>query len=346
MNGNIHNSRGSSTRLRKPAARWCTVFIALVLALAIGSVGQTSPAQAAPASLARNKIEFRLGVAPVPPPVICVNKPLSFYVDVVKTTHTSFGVGDNTTPLTSFVTGDVNGYVTKGNGEVLGVLREAGESQSQFIFKSDKPGVTTLRFTAFISNSWIGANEELTGSIDLLAEEVTVKVGCKVKVNTVSSFKAGMTSVGTMDGEMRADEQGNFTGSATVNWVTSMLCGISSPIDPSQADLTGTFNESGQLVGQVTFGSMSSSGGGNCGPASVATSNFGTLDPLTIKASSDGVSVYTQAQTVTATNGSFTGTATIVVIPEEEEAAAFNPGDLQARWDDFSSLFGALLALH
>lgn len=215
---------------------------------------------------------------------------------------------------------------------------------AKFKFKANKPGKTTLHFEGLVGKEYV-------------SDKVDVKVlPCKFKVNTISTWKVGMTSVGSMDGEMESDEQGNLSGSATVNWVTSMICGIASPIAPGTADLTGTIDESGQLIGQVSFGPLSSSGGGACGISSVTTSNFGTLAPLTIKASSEGVSVYTQTQVLTATNGSFSGTATIVVIPEEDEAVAFIPGNHEARvgppspwwamlWDKFPSLSGALLAL-
>lgn len=146
---------------------------------------------------------------------------------------------------------------------------------------------------------------------------VPVKViHCKYQVFTISKWLAGMTSTASMDGEMTADETAfipYFTGTADVNWATSMLCGIKSPIEASTADLTGTINDRGQLDVEITFGPASSSGGGSCG-VSVTTSNFATPASLRFTVPASG-GVFRQTQVVTAVNGSFPGPATIIVIP-------------------------------
>lgn len=340
---NFHNLRGLSTHSWNQNPRWSSIFIALLIVLVIGSTSQAPMAKAAPAGVStyfsmrvRNpKTTLRCGqtvtyhvvvdaapsLLPTPSPSqLGIPRGISIVGVYVEADSTDKSVGD-------FV----------GAGRVRTTVSLDPELTTliaaKFKFKANKPGKTTLYFDGLVGT-------------EHAAVQLDVKVlPCRFKLNSVSIFKVGMTTVGTMDGEIEADEQGNFTGSATVNWVTSMLCGISSPIAPGTADLNGTINESGQLAGEITFGPITSVGGGSCG-VGVATANFGTLDPLTIKASSEGVSVYTQAQAINATNGSFTGTATIVLIPEEDDAVSFIPDNYEAVWNDFSSLFGALLALH
>lgn len=324
--------------------RWRTALIALVLVLATGSAGQAPPVQAAPAGV------------------------LAYFSMEVQNPKTTLRCGETVTYLVSVDVAPSNGLPTPSPRSlglprgisIVGVNVEADSTNksvgdfvgagtvrtavvfdselttglaAKFKFKAGKPGKTTLYFDGLVGTEHV-------------AVQLEVKVlPCKFKVNTVTTWRAGMTSMGIMDAEMESDENGSFTGTATINWVTSTLCGggIVSPIAPGSADLTGTISESGQLVGEITFGPMTSVGGGSC---HAATSNFGTLDPLTIKASSEGVSVYTQSQAVAATNGSFGGTATIVVIPEEVEAVSSIPGHHQADWGVFLSLFGALLDLH
>ena len=123
------------------------------------------------------------------------------------------------------------------------------------------------------------------------------------------------------DGVMKADEQGRFTGSANVNWRTSVIgragCGAAEArTGPSRADLTGEINESDQLVVKMTFQPKDFSGWATCGPAGISTGNLATPDPLTIRVATAG-GRSTQAQAVTAKNGSFRGSATIVVTPEQ-----------------------------
>ena len=127
-----------------------------------------------------------------------------------------------------------------------------------------------------------------------------------------------MTIVGvSTNGILTADRNGNFTGSANVTWVTSILCGIKSPIEPSKADLTGSLNESDELEVKIAFGPISSAGGGNCSAGGVVTSNFGTFAPLTTRGAATRTVTTRLAHVVTAMGGSFTGTATVIVIPVE-----------------------------
>jgi len=142
----------------------------------------------------------------------------------------------------------------------------------------------------------------------------------QVKVTSISTWSAGMVIVATIkDAAMHADDQGHFTGSSDVTWQTSVIggpgCGAAeNPISPSKADLTGEIDESNQLVVKITFQPKEFSGFATCG-RTISTSNVGALDPLTVTVAMTG-GTSTQPHAVTAKNGSFLGSATIVVTPE------------------------------
>ena len=340
MNRISHHPKSSAMN---PIPRQRIVFMALLIALTIGSSGQTPPVQAAPPrelayfSMEVQNPKTRLRCGQTVTYLVVVDVAPSFGMPTPSPRSLGYprGVPSVNVKVEALSVnksvGDFVGTATANTVVIFDSELTTGLA-AKFSFKANKPGKTTLYFEGLVGKEYVSA-------------ELEVKVlPCKFKVNTVSKFSAGMTSMGIMDAEVESDENGSFTGTATINWVTSTLCGggIVSPIAPGSADLTGTVSESGQLVGEITFGPMTSVGSGSCH----ATSNFGTLDPLIIRASSEGVSVYTQAQAVAAANGSFTGTATIVVIPEEEEAVSFHPNDYQAGWPVFMNLFSALLDLH
>jgi len=328
---------------------WRSVFCALILVLAIGSAGQRSPAHAAPAGA--DQIDFELSVYPEKLPRICVNSKLNLYAGVSKSVHKEIGGRVWNLPGTAPNPG-ITGVKLSGPGELKKQLQDIDGppgSSIPFVFTSDEPGKVTLKFTVYIENKWIGAQEEVIGSS--VKREKGVKftvIPCKYEVKTVSNFTAqGVQLAALMDGEMKADEQGNFTGSATVDWIGGSAsfgtCGAAYyDVAPSQANLTGSQDDSGQLTAEVNYlGAVITMSG--CASAS------GTMipDPLKITVSSSG-GVSTLSQDLYEPNYfSFHGSAVITVIPVEDEAAAFIPSDpeTQAGWNDFSSLFGALLAL-
>ena len=188
-----------------------------------------------------------------------------------------------------------------------------------FVFQAKNPGRTTIDFEAKIDTQWsfgiVFRRDIVTGKLDVTVEE------CQYKVTVITTFAAGMTSVGIMaEAVITLDEEGLFEGQATVTWVTSMICGISSPISTSETTILATKPVGGDLKVDVSFLPTSSIGGGNCGAISVTTANSMTLNltPLTITVPSWGGSA-TQAQTVLATNGSFGGSALIIVTPARQQ---------------------------
>jgi hypothetical protein len=337
--------RESSAHAGNAASRWRIGFIALVLALAIGSAGQTPLAQAAAAG---NFVEFELSVYPKKPPRICVNEKLTLYVGVSKTifrviNEKEFEIpGRAPDPVATGIKVSGVGTLEKlGGGDLMSLSGE-----NTFIFKSDKPGRATLRFSVPIEESWVGAKEVVIGPAVTLVKEITVKVGCKVKVKTVIHFPVAIYDITVIsdDAVMTADEAGTFTGSTSMYWAYSNFnlapCTIEIGATDSQVDMTGQLDEDGgQFTATQTFQPQTDAGIVSCPGGIGGGEGAFTVSPLTFSvASSGGLSIQT------ATAEGVSGLAHIVVTPEDE-GAAFIPGDHQVSWDDFSSLFSTLLAL-
>lgn len=338
---NSHNSKGLSTN----AVRWRSVFIALALALVIGSVGQTHPAHAAPA---HEVITWYMDVIN-PKTTICVGETVeyrvkAFFVNTVEprsewalsgvkieatSSNKSAGNFKKDTAITGFANEDL---VTAG-----------------FSFTAKKPGKTNLYFEGLVDKKFTSTYVSFT---------VPVKViPCKFKVKTVLQFPVpDLYNITVISDEavMTADEAGAFTGSATMSWVYSEVfqdCDFSISATDSQVDLTGQLDDNGgQFVATETFQPTTVTDTACCPVVGcVSYSAQGSLYPLTFKvASSGGVAI----QTVTGEGVS--GLAHIVVIPEEDEVVAFNTDNRAALspsawwtmlWDDFPWAYSVLLVL-
>jgi hypothetical protein len=317
------------------AARWRSVFIALLLALAIGSAGQISPAQAAPDNPA--DIYFDVWAAPEAPPPVCINKTLKIYVAVHKGIVKTIG-GKEHDLSSGFVSGvTIHSSMSTSNvgtltPESLPVEVDSGASspgQVMFVFTATHRGTTTLIFE---SNGVIGAGADVPGAppdsmLTSLGQKVpakkaeipvTVSGPCKFKVTTITRVSAATSNAeGTGDeAEVVADAQGNFKGSTTVNWeiVNTSSCVYSLlSLTPSQVDWSGTI-DSDQLVLTGTFQPTTTSFSFTCPGIPVGDSGQHTnpIEPLTIRVALTGGGS-TQAQMVSNAAGS----AVIVVIPEE-----------------------------
>jgi hypothetical protein len=324
---NSNNPGRLSMNAGNSALRWRSVFIALVLALTIGSAGQISPAQAAPARSTNLRFELK----PYPEGPLTISECEFVHFDVIVSKEEQVVLFGRERPVYSILSGvNINGSVQNSN---IGTLRPPKSSTgfedddtaaAGFTFTPKKAGKTTITFKATVGTYWVGdAQEKNAKQIEVPDKMVQVTVTpCKFKVTTISSWSAGMDIVAAIDDAvMKADEQGHFTGSANVNWVTSIIggpgCGAKSTVAPGKADLTGEINESDQLVGKVTFQPVSASGFAACAGVGISTGNSGIADPLTINvASSGGVSRQAEVS-IWKKGGSVTGSAIIIVIPED-----------------------------
>ena len=307
---NFHNSRGSSAHAGNQKSRWRNVFIALVLAVAIGSAGQAPSVQAAPARDARIFMFAR----PETTKPICVGDTALITVNVKKY---EFAGEESATLLGTFIGVNVHAsVVTPSIGMInptSALTRANQENRAVFIFSALKPGTTRIEFSGKVNQLLLLGRPISSGDTVTAATQLTV-VQCVYDIQVISTFRVGMTSVGTSNQLVFLVDKERDESTFYVNWVTSALCGINSPISESKATVV-TERVGNNIKVNVTFLPSSSIGGGTCG-VSVATDNTMklALSPLTIIVPPEGGSA-TIPQTVKAKNGSFTGSAFISVTP-------------------------------
>lgn len=334
-----------------------TAYIVLISALVIGSVSPISAAQAAPALADAIGIDFKLAVYPENLPKICPKGKMNLYVGISKTVHKEIGdrVWDLPHPMPAGAI-RIDGSVISGSGTLKKQLQDIDGppgTSVPFLFTADKPGKVTLQFTADVKNSWIGANEKVIGSGVKVQKEITFIVGCKFSVKTILQFPVEIYDITVLSDNavMTPDEQGSFTGSTSMYWVYSNFnldpCTISIGATDSQVELTGQLDEDGsQFMATQTFQPQTAGGVVTCpGGIGGGSSEF-TVNPLTFSVASSGGTVM---QTATAEGVS--GLATIVVIPEDDEAVALNADSQTALsastgwttlWDSFPGSYSVL----
>jgi len=322
---------------------------ALISALALSGVGPISAVQAAPARADSVPVDFKLAVYPEKLPKICPKGNLNLYVGISKTVHKEIGdkIWDLPRPMPADI--QIYGSVISGSGTLKEQLQDIDGppgTSVPFVFTADKPGKVTLKFTADVKNAWIGANEKVIGSGVKVQKEITFIVGCKFSVKTILQFPVEIYDITVLSDNavMTPDEQGSFSGSSSMFWVYSNFnldpCTISIGATDSQVNLTGQLEEDGQqFVATQTFQPQTDGGVVTCpGGIGGGTSSF-TVNPLTFRVASSGGTV---TETVTAEGVS--GLATIVVVPEDDQAVALNADSRTALspsawwtmlWDNF-----------
>jgi hypothetical protein len=212
---------------------------------------------------------------------------------------------------------------------------------TKFRFKANKPGKTTLYFQGLVGKEYVSFN-------------LDVKVlPCKFKATTIGEWHVdGPANISVVaisdDAEVEADEQGNLTGSTTVNWVATSsgvgdcpAAGIE--IGSSRVDWNGEIDDTEHLSLQGTFLPAQGSVSVDCGTSGTVPVQL-TPDPLQAGVTFSG-GVFRQSQVLEGPEGPMSGFVTIVVVPVEDQAVAFIPGNQEPSWDDLASLFGTLLAL-
>ena len=369
MNRNSHNLRGLSTHAPNPVPRWRTVFIALVLVLAIGSAAQTPPVQAAPAG---ELVYFSMKVVNPKTTLRCgqtatylVRVELAQSKGAPTPAPGSFGLPKGQSVVNVKVEAS---SVNKTAGDFVGTAAATTSVvfdddltglAAKFKFKAGKPGKTKLYFEGLVGKEYVST-------------ELNVKVlPCKFKAKTVLQFSTAyynLTGISS-DAVMIADEHGNYTGSASMSWAYSNVisgggpCRYSMLAADSQVDLVGQLDEDGgQVMTTATFQPTTVSSTVSCTIVTGTGPDPATVYPLTFTVDSSG-GVSTQTATAEGIQGGLElegpvyGTARVILIPEADEAVAFIPGNYQPRvstssplwwamlWDNFPSLFSALLPL-
>ncbi len=329
-NSNISNDLSAHAArrhpVRSPIASWRRVFIALALALTVGSAGQPPPAQAAPA---RAKYAyFVFATLPKSYGTICVGDKVPISVNVVRTSTDIQTDSMNISGI--WVAGSVQ---DPGIGKLIVARKETGFDYEQpgtasFIFHADKPGKTTLTFNAEIRYyqstilKWIygPAKTAVSNLVSVTVED------CKYEVTAISqwitfglNYKALIVGAG-----LTADAPGHYTGTATVYWVNTISqpppCSPTVITYTSQADLTGSMDADGQhLVVDVISPPVKEDEiivrRDDCKTEAGEVITLMTPDPLTFSVPASGGG-HTLSQVLTVPGlGILSGTAKVSVVP-------------------------------
>lgn len=253
MNRNSHNSRGSSTHAGNQNPRWRTVFIALVLALVIGSAGQTPPAQAAPAP--QQGFGYKLRAINLSGgDFICVGDRVKLNVRVTRGFENQQNIQDVTGVLVTASASNASigqldqveantGYIADFPGTI------------NFKFTAKKAGTTTISFEGTINHTWLGiaiGTYTRTDQVVLTVEE------CQYRVSAVSEFTVPGAFVGAVfkDAVMTLGSDGLYTGTATVHWMgylTPTFCVNTHYLDPAETEVELTGVRGGVRYGEGLF---------------------------------------------------------------------------------------------
>jgi hypothetical protein len=323
-----------------------------MLALAIGSVSPLPQAQAAPE---RDLVAYSVSAEKARSRPICTGQPLTITVTIQAHVQSE---GAPEAKKDILVQRRVYATV-EGVGKIEPTISRAtatgnNPSRATFTFKSDKPGKAVVTFEVDVLRELLPGKPGFAPTrppqgtdVYLLKTnpvEVTV-VRCKFRVRTLGDWVVpGEANINiaaiSNDAEVKADEQGNFTGSTSVNWTASvsrvMDCGGAITIGSSQLNWTGTLDDSGQLTLNGSYLSAAASLDAVCaggGESTTGSEQFDlTPDPVQVSVASSGGTL-NQSQVLEGPEA-MSGSVTIIVIPEEDQAVAFNPeaGSSSIHW--------------
>lgn len=273
MNRNYHNSRGSSAHAGYQHPRWRTVFIALVLMLAIGSANRSALAQgAAPGYKVGTHMETSL------PKEICVGETGSFTVTVIRTVNVTVPQSNARFDF-RFPRAGIPVYASSKDPDIASLRIETQiigwdydvPDKVKFEFRGNKAGTTSIDIST-------GSVSRLAGEIfdvpsgqtdsDKFKTTVAVKVlSCKFEVTAVSTFESApsMKVIATINkAVMKTDAPGHYIGTGKVFWTGSWAwadggCAHELTAPPSAANLQGTLDDDGQLVMDLSYEAQSGS---------------------------------------------------------------------------------------
>lgn len=312
---NSHNSRNQ-------APRWRMVFIALVIALSIGSVSRSGPAQASAAG-----VPVRVYMQLInPKTTVCVGKQANYAVRVYTAPTTVVGIaidayalpgirveGSSQDKSVGDLVGASNGTRTRVTGQTEEFLDdEPTPHTAYFTFIAKKAGKTTLYFEGLAHGQYV-------------SDKVLVKViHCKYRV-IIGSQMFWSGSYGSIkfrgvstEGQIKADETGYiFTGTAPVYWVSTSNvpnCRAANSLGISTVNMRGNLSDSGQLLVELNYDPVSFNDVVSCPPGS-GTSGF-PISPSSLKVSVPYFGGVVQlSQQMDGGPGSAMGSANVYVIP-------------------------------
>ena len=187
---------------------------------------------------------------------------------------------------------------------------------ASFFFKGKKPGTTTLNFEALIDHNFTNT---------YVSFSVPVKViPCKFKVVTTSNMAACYPGgcikfLGVIiDGMIKADENGYFTGEAPVVWISTSAvpnCGAVNSLGIGKVKMRGNLNDSSQLIVDLKYAPVSFSDVVTCPMGSGAGNLTITASALNVTVPTSTGGVVSKPQQMQGGPGSAGGSALVYVIP-------------------------------
>jgi hypothetical protein len=335
-------------RVVKPASLSSKIITVLLLVIFLVSSSQQLPVQAAPVNATELSYFIVVNKEGASKP-LCLGEisPIRVLVYRGKTVN---GVSQAPETITGV---KVNGWSHNPNvGQIsprqnITLLASDYPGAAEFVFYADNAGETTITFEAtIVTPGWFGANwgagtKTVTGFVNVRV------IPCKFKVEVTSNWNNNVRGkyIATMDELMiTADSNGQYDGSAKVNWIGTFMmdtCPKEYAIPSGQANLTGEFNDNGQLTVDLTFLPAPVTFNGECGNLS-GTDNFEvSQDPIQINVpSSGGAFAMSQLLTGSGEMGIFDGIVAIVVTPVEDEGTALNMGNNEGRVSLTNFLWG------
>jgi len=321
MFGDSRTVRGLTSRT------WRALCATLVLGLSLGSPGLTLRAQAAPPARGADVVSdarYHLNIVRPPDP-ICAGRDYSIRVtpQVDGTVHrpgtqgTYSGISIPGVRIESTVADTRIGTLSPGSlisgfGDVV----EAGDVPNEvtFSFHAKQVGATTLFFEALINH-----RHTLSGDDVYIGPGMPIKVmNCKYQVAVSSRWAVNYPNLNNLmvartNGELVADANGNFNGTARVSYHMSsysFMCSHAYTIPGATAQLTGDLDQDGNLMVRVKYNAVTGSSV-NC----ASTSSAPVQPPqIEITMPPNGGSA-TQSQPFTVGALAMVGSVTITVKP-------------------------------
>ena len=329
MNRNLNSSQDLSAHAvwRRPPSSWRAVFVAaLVLVLVAQSAGYVVPAQA------QDDTQYLVDILNFPPETLCIGQSTHYRVHVVPkgskgfvsmellkgTTITGQAADPSIADLTS-------AHSISANTPDAGAI---GPRVIDFTVKAKRIGRTTITFSADIA--------EFAHTFKAHPYTVDVNVQkCNFKVTIRSHWEVSDLAYMAVidDADLIPDATGNnYTGIATVTWSgwwdvippgfsADVTCTTTLTSLPSQAYLTGTIDDSGNLDVDVTYRSNPAAWRAVCRnssgstPPSITPETL-TADSLQIRVRADTVNITTQHQALLDQIDAADGLAHINISPD------------------------------
>lgn len=227
------------------------LLLAMVLAFSLGSAGQTTPAQAAPAER-RIRVEGEITVT-LPPDPICAGRSYPITAKLANNEYTQEGFDDTPAPFTSEPISGIQIRASTGDGSIATI--DPPQLWSGWAIDDDAPGEVTFHLHA-VKAGETTLNFRATVNGDTRGPVKTIKVkNCdyKVTMNAFDVFSGGGITIwtfGNLDTKITG-EGGELKGTGSFVFDSGFSgsdCSISYSQYQNQTTITGHVDDNNQLL--------------------------------------------------------------------------------------------------